>query len=102
MGKGLSLGVSEGRVIYLGDTPLTVVYISPRKDEMVVSVRGTEFVLDAVDYIEVIPDVYVGVGLPDHEKTRTQAHILISAPRSVVILRDNNRDKRVDSTLQYQ
>lgn len=102
MGKGLSLGVSEGRVIYLGDIPLTVVSISPQKDEMVVSARGIDYTIDSVDYTEVVPDVYVGVGLPERGKTRTQAHILISAPRSVVILRDNNRDKKIGNYLPYQ
>ena len=93
MGKGLSLGVSEGRVIYLGDVPLTVVFISPKKDEMVVSVKGVEYVLDSEDYLEVLPEVFIGVGIPDNKKAMTQAHVLISAPRSVVILRDNNRGR---------
>ena len=101
MGKGLSLGVTVGRIIYFDEIPMQVDDIS-EKDTVTVSVLGRAYVLSMNHYTEVYPEVFVAVSMPDLKKGYSKVHLLIDAPRSIVILRDNNRNKASGNNLHYQ
>lgn len=98
----LVLTVFKNRSFYIGDIQIKVVNIPDYKTmDVEVGEAGDPLRLDD-DYLELFPQVYIRSG---HHPSATSSKVLISAPRSIVILRDthyHNAQHRSHNGCSYQ
>jgi len=80
----LSLGVSVGSRIFIGDDILRVIAM-PSATILEVSVKGKRFTVTDNERKEVLPDVFVSAGFGDGNTNR----LVFEAPRRIPIHREN-------------
>lgn len=91
----LSIGVSAGDLIRVGEHEVQVKSLSYRENLIVVSVDGkSEHVISELGRVELLPEVFVFSGKGDHGGI---SRLAFEAPRSIRITRNGNvkdREKR--------
>ena len=87
----LVLGMQEGRSFYLADTKVTVEKISS-PTRAILSVNGAiiqKMTIGPNHRTELLPGIYASIGT---DSTVDQIKVVLEAPRTVKILRDNLYD----------
>lgn len=88
----LIIGVKCGDRFYLNDVPVDVVAVVGHKS-VLVEVRGVRHALTKDESVQIFPSVYASVGLPKDERNLTR--VVLEAPRSIVVLREELYHRRV-------
>jgi Global regulator protein family len=87
---GLILGVSKGKTFYVGDVPVKVVD-TESSTRITLSVNGgPEFVITDREMTTILPSVSVSAGasIKQGKFRQTLPRLVIEAPRSITILRE--------------
>jgi|PlaIllAssembly_1097288.scaffolds.fasta_scaffold00005_38 sRNA-binding carbon storage regulator CsrA len=81
----LVIGVTQGATVFIDDVPLTVVSIA--EESITVSVQEQKFILSPYESTEVLPKVFVSVGVSHRRRGEILPRLLFEAPRSIAINR---------------
>lgn len=81
----LTLGIPEGGKFYVGDDAVTLAKIVS-DEHFVLEVRGKAFDVTGDRGVEILPDVVISAG--NHPEWVREVQVVISAPRSIRILRE--------------
>lgn len=87
----LILGVTTGGKVYVGDTPVEIVYAEIGSDTIAVKVHGKMTILTGRESSEILPDVFMYVG---KGKESSDPRLAIEAPRDITILRPELYEKQ--------
>lgn len=83
----LILGVQKGSKLYFNDTMVEVTQIHGYR-QMLLRVNDQIYAVTAQESVEILPQVFVSIGLPKETHHDVLPRLVIEAPKRIVILRE--------------